>query len=59
MSYFRENEQEILPSMTQASSSGIISTNCSPIVQPSTYHKNDVFGYRLIYNIINTFFIEY
>ena len=54
MSYFRENEQEIRQSMIQASS-----TNCLPNVQQSTYHKNDVFGYRLIYNIINTFFIEY
>ena len=54
MSYFRENEQDILPSMTQASSIGIISTNCSPIVQPSL--NQDLYGYRLIYNIINNLF---
>ena len=49
MSYFRENEQEIRQSMIQASS-----TNCLPNVQPSL--NQDVYGYRLIYNIINNLF---
>ena len=49
MSYFRENEQEIRQSMIQASS-----TNCLPNVEPSL--NQDVYGYRLIYNIINNLF---